>query len=90
MPISVRVVARSGWMTSIVVEQRLTLLPALATCGGCTTVDTTRMQELSAHQVKECIFIGRTLFVLYTIYTRRYVARVDKSHPLIALSSQSL
>ena len=26
----------------------------------------------------------------YTVHMRRYVARVDKSHPLIALSSQSL
>ena len=25
---------------------------------------------------------------LYTVFTRRYVARVDKSHPLIALNSQ--
>ena len=25
---------------------------------------------------------------LHTVHTRRYVARVDKSHPLIALSSQ--
>ena len=24
---------------------------------------------------------------MHTVYTRRYVARVDKSHPLIALSS---
>ena len=26
--------------------------------------------------------------IVCTVYTRRYVARVDKSHPLIALSSQ--
>ena len=31
----------------------------------------------------------RTILAIYIyIYTRRYVARVDKSHPLIALSSQ--
>ena len=30
-----------------------------------------------------CVYI-----YIYTVYTRRYVARVDKSHPLIALRSQ--